>query len=96
VDKVVRLALLPFRRVSGNVDPLAPSGVATAVALQVESGSSTDSIGTAPTDPAHGDGESAVGRGEDCQRIAAQARFAGLAAYCAQVDAEATAGSAAW
>ena len=37
--------------------------------------------------------ESAMGRGADCQRIAAQARFAGLTADRAQVHAKASAGS---
>ena len=78
---------------SGNRVALAPSRMAAILALQVATGTPTDSAGTAPTDPTHGHGQSAVGRGADCQRIAAEARFAGLPADGTQVHAEAAAGS---
>jgi len=90
---VVRLALLPGGRASGNRAALAPSWIATVLALQVTTGLSADSSRTAATRTARGERESVVGRGADCQRIAAQARFAVFPADRAQVHAEATAGS---
>src|SRR5665213_2003600 len=88
---VLRLALLPGDRPSGNRAAVAPSRLATILALQVATGASADFSRPAATHTAHGQGESAMGRGKNCKRVAAEAWFAGLAAYRAQVHAEATA-----
>src|SRR5665213_49505 len=90
---VLRLALLPGDRPSGNRAAVAPSRLATILALQVATGASADFSRPAATHMAHGQGESAMGRGKNCKRVAAEAWFAGLAAYRAQVHAEATARS---
>ncbi len=93
VVAAVRLAFVPDGCSAGNGSPLAPSRLAPILAPQVATGPSADSHGATPADPTHGHREPALGRGEDCRRIAAEARITGLAAYGSQVHAKATARS---
>src|SRR5665213_2276996 len=90
---VLRLALLPGDHPSGNRAAVAPSRLATILALQVATGASADFSRPAATHMAHGQGESAMGRGKHCNRVVAEAWFAGLAAYRAQVHPGVTARS---
>lgn len=57
---------------TGDLDPLGSSRVAPALALQVTAGTSADFVGVAPADPAHGNGQSVLGRRAHRQRIAVE------------------------
>ena len=75
---------------------LAPTGLADLLAPEVQGGPAPASARATPPDSQDGHRESAVGRGEDCQRATGQARTPGLAENGRQVPAEATAGATAW
>ncbi len=63
--------------------------LADLVVLLLRPRAAVDSAGTAPADPAHGERESTLGRRAHRQRIAAEARPAGLRPDGAQVHADA-------
>src|SRR5262249_55592121 len=59
--KAVRLALCSSRRATGDLDPLASSALASALAMEVAARTPTDSTGTASAYPAYGNGKPVLG-----------------------------------
>ena len=78
VDHATRVSLALFSRLfdwrdavvivqTGDHRSLASTGLADLLALEVQGGPATDSARTAPADSPDGGGESAMGRGANCQ-----------------------------